>query len=104
MRRALGTKRHGQPCTVARDWRIYASTERRPRIRLCLPPLVSRVFDLPPRIAPAGLVAARRPLRHDAIEAEAAGVAEHRLALVAFHVLACRGSTAPWPSRLQRPF
>ena len=43
-------------------------------------PLIGRVLDLHPVQARAGFVAARRALRHDAFEAEAAGVAKHRLA------------------------
>ena len=49
---------------------------------------VLRVLHLHPRRAPAGPVAARDSLRHDAFKAHAAGVTEHRLAVCALHVLA----------------
>src|SRR4051795_4572466 len=57
-------------------------------LRALSPTLISRVLHLDPRRAPAGLVAAGRPLRHDAFESQAAGVTEHRLAVRTLHVLA----------------
>ena len=61
------------------------------------PPLVTRVLDLRPRIAPTGLVAARRALRHDALKPQAAGVPVHGLAVRTLHVLAVRSRARPSP-------
>src|SRR5215208_1597122 len=67
---------------------VAAQTSRNMASPLCTGPCIAGVLDLHPAQAPAGPVAARRPLRDDAFEAHAAGVAEHGLAVRAGQVVA----------------
>jgi hypothetical protein len=53
----------------AMNLKYYVSTQRGP-----IHSLIGRVLHLPPSVAPAGPVAARRPLRDDALQAHGAGV------------------------------
>jgi hypothetical protein len=77
---------------VIKDSRAIATTCRLTRAKLGQypprSPLVIRILDFPPRIAPAGLVPAVDALRDNAFEPHAAGVPEHGLAVLALHVLA----------------
>src|SRR5215207_11487022 len=50
-------------------------------------PDVPRIFDLSPMLTPARAVRPIQTLRDNSFESERAGVAEHRLAVLAFHVL-----------------